>query len=54
MWTWRIRAHFSGQIEAVDIAINAAPVPGPIIGSGLPGILMALGGLIAWRRANQI
>lgn len=31
-------------------AVQAAPVPGPIAGAGLPGLLMALGGLIAWRR----
>jgi hypothetical protein len=30
--------------------LTAAPVPGPIVGAGLPGIVMALGGLIAWRR----
>jgi hypothetical protein len=35
--------------------INADPVPGPIIGAGLPGLVMALGGLVmlSRRRRNQ-
>jgi hypothetical protein len=33
--------------------LTAAPVPGPIVGAGLPGIVMALGGLIAWRRRRM-
>lgn len=33
--------------------IDAAPVPGPIIGAGLPGLLMAFGGLIAWHRSRR-
>jgi hypothetical protein len=40
--------NFSGQIDVVDVSINA--VPGPVVGAGLPGLLMALGGLIVWRR----
>lgn len=46
--------NFSGQIDAVDISINA--VPGPIVGAGLPGLVMAIGGLVvlARRRRNQV
>lgn len=31
-------------------AAPAAPVPGPAVGAGLPGLLLALGTFIAWRR----
>jgi hypothetical protein len=35
--------------------LNTSPVPGPIVGAGLPGLMMALGGLVvlARRRRNQ-
>jgi hypothetical protein len=38
-----------------NIALAASPVPGPIVGAGLPGLVMALGGLVVLsrRRRNQ-
>jgi hypothetical protein len=30
-----------------------APVPNPIVGAGLPGLLMAIAGFIGWRRSRR-
>jgi len=40
----------TGAVLYGHLATSASPVPGPIVGAGLPGLVMALGGLIAWRR----
>jgi hypothetical protein len=41
----------AGQIEVADVTIQA--VPGPMVGAGLPGLLMAFGAVYAWRRRKS-
>jgi PA domain len=52
--TMNIGDDFRGLLADNEVTARVAvPIPGPIVGAGLPGLILACGGLLAWWRRHQ-
>jgi hypothetical protein len=51
--TYVINVNVAGTANLERGALYAQPVPGPIVGAGLPGIVLAFGGIAGWWRRRR-
>ena len=50
---WAVNNGGGGVQLAVLYGHQVAPVPGPVVGAGLPGLVLASGGFLGWWRRRQ-
>jgi hypothetical protein len=48
--TFMMDGSFTGTMQPL---VAEVAVPGPVVGAGLPGLIFAWGGLLAWRRRHR-